>query len=377
MLKAKEIGSLLKAAATDWMDDKAPRLGAALAYYTIFSLAPMLIIAIALAGIFFGKEASQGMIETQLQNIMGAKGAETVQEMISNAHKNEKHGTIAAIIGIITLLFGASGVFGQLQDAMNTIWEVKPKPGRGVKGFLRDRFTSFTMVLVIAFLLLVSLILSSLLTAFGEMLPFGSPAVMQVLNIALSFLVITLLFAMIFKIVPDANVRWKDVWVGAAITSLLFAVGKLLLSIYLAKGSATSVFGAAGSLVVLLIWVYYSAQILFFGAEFTQAYAIRYGSKVTPSKNAVPLTVEERAHQGLTTQKAPHGQTAPPPQPESPARATEPLPGRSVPVTAFTTEQVPTLYKPAFLGFSLLLLVNAYKAIRGKKPKNVRARRVG
>jgi membrane protein len=360
-MKFSEIGHLFKNTAKDWSEDKAPRLGAALSYYTVFSLAPLLIIIIAILGFFFGKEASQGLLVGQLNTMIGEKSAAAVQELIKNAHRNHGHGVVATVISIAMLLFGATGVFGQLQDALNTIWEVKPKPGRGIKGFLKDRFLSFSMVLGIAFLLLVSLVISSLLAAFGSylsaMLP-GFGMLVQIGNMVISFAVITVLFAMIFKLLPDVNIDWKDVWIGAALTAVLFTVGKYLIGIYLGRGSTTSVFGAAGSLVVILLWVYYSAQILFFGAEFTQAYARRYGSRVEPADNAVRITGADRAQQGTPNRK--QGEDNAPPRIE-----TVPVP--AIHVTAFSTGRVPWLYKPAFVGFSAMLLVNALKAITGKR----------
>ncbi|MEW5860950.1 MAG: YihY/virulence factor BrkB family protein [Cyanobacteriota bacterium] len=299
-MKPKDILGLLKDTFTEWQEDKASRLAAALAYYTVFSLAPLVIIAIAIAALVFGQEAAEGGIEEQLRGLLGMQGAEAVEEMIANSRKAEQ-GTIATLISVGLLLFGASGVFGQLQDSLNTIWEVAPKPGRGIKGFIKDRFLSFAMVLGIGFLLLVSLILSAGLTAVGDYLGHLIPGLpfLQVLNFLISFGVVTVLFALMFRILPDAKIAWGDVWIGAAITSLLFTIGKYLLGLYLGNGSVGSTYGAAGSFVVLLLWVNYSAQILFFGAEFTQVYANKYGSRIVPSKNAVPLSEEARAKQGI------------------------------------------------------------------------------
>lgn len=299
-MKPKDIVGLLKETFTEWQEDKASRLAAALAYYTVFSLAPLVIIAIAIAALVFGQEAAQGGIEEQLRGLLGEQGAEAVQEMIKHSRKAEQ-GTIATLISVGLLLFGASGVFGQLQDSLNTIWEVAPKPGRGIKGFIKDRFLSFAMVLGIGFLLLVSLILSAGLTAVGDYLGHLIPGLpfLQALNFLISFGVVTVLFALMFRVLPDAKIAWGDVWIGAAITSLLFTIGKYLLGVYLGNGSVGSTYGAAGSFVVLLLWVNYSAQILFFGAEFTQVYANKYGSRIVPAKNAVPLTEEARAQQGI------------------------------------------------------------------------------
>jgi membrane protein len=301
-MNLKAIWEILKETFSDWNEDKAPRLAAALAYYTMFSIAPVLIIVIAIAGLVLGREAVQGAIAQQIEGLVGNReSALAVQAMIQSASKPST-GIIATVIGLVTLLFGAAGVFGQLQDALNTIWEVQPKPDRGIMETIKERFLSFTMVLGVGFLLLVSLVVSAALTAIGtyfsNLLP-GFEAVWQVVNFLVSFGVITLLFAMIFKVLPDAKIAWSDVWIGAAVTALLFTIGKFLIGLYLGKSSVGTAYGAAGSLVVILIWVYYSAQILFLGAEFTQVYARKYGSRIEPADNAVPVTEEARAQQGI------------------------------------------------------------------------------
>jgi membrane protein len=287
----KGFWGLLKETGKEWSEDKAPRLGAALAFYSVLSLAPLLVIALSIAGAAFGEEAARGEVVAQIEGMVGAQGAQAIEEMIANAQKPQT-GTLAAVLGIITLLFGAAGVFGQLQDALNTIWEVEPKPGRGVLGMIKDRFLSLTLVLGTAFLLLVSLALSAALHVLGEYvtgwLP-GTEVVGHVVNFVLTFGVTTLLFAMIFKFVPDARVAWRDVWVGALMTAVLFTLGKFLLGLYLGRGSVGSAYGAAGSLVVLVVWIYYSAQILFFGAEFTQVHAKQHGAEITPARDAVRM----------------------------------------------------------------------------------------
>jgi membrane protein len=269
---------LVKETYSDWSEDKASRLAAALAYYTIFSIAPLVIIVIAIAGLAFDRELARGQIQAQIQSLVGEDGAGLVQSMVEGA-SNESTSVIATIIGVATLLFGASGVFGQLQDALNTIWEVEPKPGRGMMGIIRDRFISFTMVLGIGFLLMVSLVVSAALAGLNEYLGgmFDNMAyVGEGINFVISFGVITLLFAMIYKILPDVEIAWSDVWVGAVVTALLFTIGKFLIGLYLGHSAVASTFGAAGSLVIIVIWIYYSAQILFMGAEFTQVYAKRF-----------------------------------------------------------------------------------------------------
>ena len=284
--------SLFKQTASEWMEDDAPSLGAALAYYTVFSLAPLMTIAIAIAGFFFGKEAAQGQIFDELRGLLGEEGGKAVEEMVQSANAQPTAGVVATIISVIMLLFGASGVFGQLQASLNAIWGVKAKPGRGVLGMIQDRLLSFGFTLVVGFLLLVSLLLTAGMALMadwiGGLMP-GSEALAYVLNIVLSLSMITLLFATIFKFLPDAKIAWHDVWIGAFLTALLFTIGKFALGIYLGKSGVASSYGAAGSLIVLLLWVYYSSQILFFGAEFTQVYANRFGSRVAPADNAVPV----------------------------------------------------------------------------------------
>lgn len=301
-MNAKAIVGLLKETAKEWSEDKSSRLAAALAYYTIFSLAPLLIIVIAIAGFIFGKDAAQGEIVGQLQGLLGRDAAQGIQTVLANAGKKSSGGIITTILNFGILIFGASGVFAQLQDAMNTVWEVAPKPGQGIKQVIRTRLLSFSMILVIGFLLLVSLGLSAGLAVVGNLMSNLLPGfgfLWQLLNFAISFGVITLLFAMIFKILPDAKIAWGDVWLGAGLTALLFAIGKLLIGLYLGNASVGSAYGAAGSLVVLLIWVYYSAQIMFFGAEFTQVYARHYGSRIVPADHAVAVTDEAQARQGM------------------------------------------------------------------------------
>jgi membrane protein len=295
----KVIFGLLKDTFAKWQEGKASKLAAALAYYTAFSLAPLLIIVIAIASLAFGQEAAQGDIVRQIQGLVGKQGAEAVQAMIQNAHKPTE-GTIATLISVVILIFGATGVFAELQDSLNTIWEVSPKPGRGIINIIRSRSLSFAMVLGIGFLLLVSLVLSAGLEAVGnyfkDMVPHLT-LLWQTLNFVISFGIVTLLFAMIYRILPDAKIAWDDVWIGSAITSLLFSVGKWLIGLYLGNSSIGSTYGAAGSFVVLLLWVNYSAQILFFGAEFTKVYANKYGSQIVPDENAIPLTKEARLQQ--------------------------------------------------------------------------------
>lgn len=270
---------VLKETFREFGEDKVPRLGAALAYYTIFSIGPLLLIAVAMAGLFFGQEAAQGKISAQLGNVFGSQMAKSLEQMIQAAAK-PKSGTVATVIGIVTLMLGASGVFGQLKDALNTIWNVEKKKTAGIAGFIKDRFLSMAMVLGIGFLLLVTLVLDTAIAAMGGYVSryIGGEAVAHALSLALSFAVAVVLFAAIFRILPDLKIAWRDVWLGAGITAVLFVAGKWGLGVYLGKAAPGSAYGAAGSLVILLIWVYWSAQILFLGAEFTQVYARTLGS---------------------------------------------------------------------------------------------------
>jgi membrane protein len=302
--------SLLKQTVSEWSEDKAPRLGAALAYYAVFSIPPLVLIVVAAIGLVYKGDVS-GSIEHQLGALIGQDTARTIMQ--TGTQQNSGGGILATVAGVVLLLFGASGVFGELQDSLNTIWEVKPKTGRGIAGMIKDRFLSFTMVLGIAFLLLVSLVLSAGIAALGGALSGwlpGGEAVGHILETVTSLVIVTLLFAMMFKMLPDVKVAWNDVWIGAAVTAVLFTVGKILIGLYLGKSTVGSAYGPAGAVIVMIVWVYYSAQILFFGAEFTQVYANRYGSKVVPAENAEPLTEEARAQQGMK-QTAPATEAAP------------------------------------------------------------------
>ena len=306
--KLKEAWTLIRETFQDWSEDKAPRLAAALAYYTVFSLAPLLVLVIAITGMVAGNnfDVRQGIVD-QVSSTMGSDAAASINQII-DATNTGGTGIIATVVGIGTLLLGATGLFGQLQDALNTIWEVAPKPGRGIMGMLKDRFLSFTMLLGVSFLLLVSLVISAGLSAFNGWLSDrlgGLLIVAQILNFIVSTGVIALIFAMIFKILPDVEIAWSDVWIGAIVTALLFNIGKTLLSVYLANNSTASAYGAAGSLIILLLWVYYSAQILFLGAEFTQVYARHHGSKIQPSENARALTENERVQAGMPRKREP------------------------------------------------------------------------
>ena len=304
-LSPRLVWSLLVETVFEWYEDRAPRLGAALAFYTVFALAPGLIVIIALAALLLGKEAAQGQILDQVRDLIGPAGAQAVHAAIESA-RSAGNSLVATGLGVLTLLLGLWGVFGELQDALNTIWGVTTRPGRGVLGAIKERFWSFTMVVGIGFLLLVSLAASAWLAAVGKFFAQLSPlpvAVMETANALLSFVTITLMFAVIYKLLPDVRMTWRNVWVGAGVTALLFTIGKSLIGLYLGRSTVASVYGAAGSLVVILLWIYYSAQVVFFGAEFTKVYSRRFGAIVVPTEHAVPLTAEARAALGMGRSK--------------------------------------------------------------------------
>ena len=288
-MKRKSIWQFLKTTISEWVEAEPFQLAAALSYYTLFSLAPLLLIAIGVAGFVFGREAAQNQIVETLQGMIGQDSAQTVQEMIQTSNDKPKTGMLSTIIGFVALLFGAGGVVGQLQTSLNKMWEVTPKPGQGIWGFLRQRFFSFAMVLAIGFLLLVSLVVTAVLSSFTSMLSSflgDATFIAHAIDILVSFGFVTLLFALIYKYVPDVEIQWRDVWIGAALTSILFTIGKYLIGLYLGTSGVSSAFGAAGSLITILVWVYYSSLIFFLGAEFTRVYATEYGSGVAPAENA-------------------------------------------------------------------------------------------
>lgn len=296
--------NIVKLSYQGWKEDKASRLSAALAYYTIFSLAPLLVILIAITGLFWQREAVQSLVEAQMEGLVGSQGRTFVADMLANASRPAA-GITATIVGVITLLFGALGAFNELHNALNTIWDVKEEETKGfveaIKKVVFSRLLSFGMILVIGFLLLVSLVISAGLSAVNETVGTAVPLseiLLQIFNLVISIGVITILFALIFKFLPDAEIAWRDVWLGAFVTALLFSLGKFLIGLYLGNSAVASSFGAAGSLVLLLIWIYYSAQILLFGAEFTQVYANNYGSKIVPEGEEAPTTTAQGIQPG-------------------------------------------------------------------------------
>ena len=285
-----------KDAGSQWVAHKDARVGAALAYYSVFSIGPLILIAVAVAGLVFGREAVQGQVADALRGLLGESGAQSINGMLASADK-PKEGLIATIFGIVTLIAAALGVVVQLKDAFNTVWEVKQTPGRGIWGFLRTYVLSFAAVLAVGFLLLISMVITAGLAAFGKffgsMLPEG---ILQLATVVVSFLMIALLFALMFKWMPDAPVQWRDVWLGAIITAALFEIGKFLIGLYIGKQGLESTYGAASSLVVVLIWVYYSAQIVLLGAEFTHSQA-KIGGR-TPQDEAASATGGQSSTRG-------------------------------------------------------------------------------
>jgi len=292
----KGLWRVLKQSFSGFSDDKVMKLSASLAYYTVFSMGPLLIVIIYLCSLFFGREAIEGSIYGQIEGFVGSDTAKQLQEIIKNASLGDK-GNVAAIIGVITLLIGATTVFAEIQDSINGIWGIKPKPKKGWLKMLVNRLLSFSVIVSLGFLLLVSLGVSWLVEALSNRLAQAFPditvVVFYIINLLISLAVITALFAVIFKVLPDAKIKWRDVIAGSIATALLFMLGKLGISFYISKSDIGSTYGTAGSLVVLLLWVYYSSIILYFGAEFTKAYAVEFGSAIHPNEYAVTTRVVE------------------------------------------------------------------------------------
>ena len=282
------IWSLLKETFNEWQHDKVPILAAALSYYMIFSIAPILILVIAVVGFIVGEQIAQDEVFAQLESFFGSENAASIRTVLQNQFSPSSNIT-ATIIAVVTILFGATTVFAQLKQALNLIWGVEPKPGRGVKSFVQTRILSILMVLGIGFILLLSLIISSVLsgaTTWLEKLLFIPSLVWSLVDLVISLSLTTLLFGQIYRVLPDVRIAWKDVAVGAGITAVLFTIGKSLISLYLGNSSIGSAYGAAGSFVIVLVWIFYSTQIFLFGAEFTQVWSRRYGSQIRPNKNA-------------------------------------------------------------------------------------------
>ena len=296
----KETFALVRDSVNEFIADDCQTQAAALSYYTIFSLPPLMVLILLLLGAVLDPQDIRGHLEVQLGSLMGASATEQIRNILEQAQAPGSSGVLPTVLSIIALALGATGAFGQLQAALNRAWEVAPDPDKGgLKSFILKRVFSFGMILSVAFLLLVSLVLSAALTAFGgalgSMLPDGvSATLLQVLNQVVSLVVITALFAALFKVLPDARVAWRDVWVGGAVTAVLFVVGKFLIGLYLGRSNPGEAFGAAGSLAVLLVWIYYSSMILLYGAEFTQLWAERRGGGIAPERGAVRVVREKK-----------------------------------------------------------------------------------
>lgn len=288
---------LLKSSAIGFSNDRALKLSAALSYYTVFSMAPLLLLLISLAGLFFGREAIEGHVFAEINGLIGSEAARQIQEVIRNMELSGTTNT-ALIIGAVTLVIGATTVFGEIQDSINWIWKVKAKPKRGWLKLITDRLLSSSLIIGLGFLLVVSLIVNGALMALSDYLmryfPDATVTLLNVVNIIISFIVITVLFGVIFKVLPDAKIAWKDVRMGAFFTACLFLLGRFLIGIYLETTGAANPYGAAGSLIVILLWVYYTAAILYFGAEFTKTYAEYIGARIEPADYAVYVVEMEK-----------------------------------------------------------------------------------
>lgn len=295
----KNTGKILKETFTGFMNDKGLKLSASLSYYTVFSMAPLLLLIISLAGAFFGREASEGRIFEEINGLIGGEAALQVQQIIRNLELSGKT-TLSVIIGAVTLVIGATTVFGEIQDSINMIWKVKAKPKRGWLKLIKDRLLSGSIIVGLGFLLIVSLVINGALLALSDILKSHFPdltiIIFNIINIIVSFLVITVLFGVIFKVLPDAKIAWKDVRAGAFFTACLFLLGRYLIGLYIETTAAGSPYGAAGSLIVILLWVYYTAAILYFGAEFTRAYADFIGARIEPAEFAVYVEQKETEH---------------------------------------------------------------------------------
>jgi len=369
----KRFFDLARKSVSAWSDDYAPSMGAAIAYYTVFSLAPLLLIVIAVAGAVFGREAVQGEIVAQLQGLIGYEGAVAIQGLIKSASKPAE-GLLAGGISLAVLIVGATTVFGELQSSLDRIWQVPQGAKSGVMATLRARLLSFGLILGLAFLLMVSLVVSAGVAVVGrwagDIVP-GWAIAVQLLNLAISLGITTLLFGMIYKFMPQARIAWRDVWVGAAVTAVLFEVGKTLISLYVAKTSVASSYAAAGSIIVLLVWVYYSAQIFLLGAEFTWVFANEHGSRSTPAAQAA---VQARGGATSAEDKAAQSQTSVPgTTPEStmrPAPVSRPVPDERTPVVVG-----PTLQQKVLVYGTLAVLQVAVRFAMGRADARRRSRR--
>ncbi len=298
--------TVLKNSFKGFINDKVPKLSGSLSYYMIFSMGPLLLIIITFSSIFFGRDAVEGGVYRQLENFTGPDTAIQLQQIIKNASLSGKT-TIATIIGLITLLIGATSVFAEMQDSINSIWGVKAKPKKNWLKFLQDRVLSFSVIISLSFILLVSLGISALIESFGGFLKDRFPditvVIFYIINLLITMCITTFIFAIVFKVLPDAEIRWKDVLAGAVVTTVLFLLGKFGISFYISKTSVGSTYGPAGSLIILVVWIYYSSMILYFGAEFTKYYALQYGAPIHPSKFAVTVETVEKEKGSISIQQ--------------------------------------------------------------------------
>ena len=359
-MRPKQVLTLLKQAATSWSDDRASSMGAAISYYSMFSIAPLLVIIIAVAGLFFGADVVQGAILGQLADLMGEDAAKAVGEMLQHANE-PKTGTLATLISTAVLLVGASTVFNELQQSLDSIWRVPERVKQsGIWTLIRSRLLTFGMVLAMAFLMIISLVMSTALATLGKWWGpvFGEwEAVAHIFDLLVSFALLTLVFAVIYKFMPRASIRWHDVWIGAAVTSLLFTLGKFLIGLYLGKSDVASSFGAFGSLALMMIWVYYSGQIFLFGAEFTWVYANKFGSR--------------QAHQQPqpTAQPSPVLQPVPALRVAPAANQALPLPAKQAPPPSAVRRHMPEIAVTGALLFGALLAKLAPKGFSFLKQK--------
>jgi len=298
----KGIGTVLQQAFKGFSNDKVAKLSGSLAYFTVFSIGPMLIVIIFLADLFYGREAIEGTVYGQIEGFVGAAAASQIQDIIKNASLSGKS-NITAVIGFVTLLVGATGVFAEIQDTINYIWNLKPKPKKNWLKMVVNRALSFSVVISLGFLLLVSLVITALIESLSgrlsQVFPQITVTLVYIINLIITFGITTLLFAIIFKVLPDARIKWRDVFTGAVVTALLFMIGKFAITFYIGSTNVGSAYGTAGSLVIILLWIYYSSIILYFGAEFTKAYAANYGSRILPAQYAVWFkTIEVEIEEG-------------------------------------------------------------------------------
>ena len=355
--RLKTLWELIQEVLSEWSNDNASRLAAALAYFTVFSIAPLLLVIVAVVGLVVGRQQVESQVLAQVGNLVGSQGQQFVAGVLHNM-QNTSTNVILAVAGAVTIVFGATGLLVQLQGALNRVWNVKPEPGQGPLSFIRSRALSLAILLIVGFLLLLSLFVSTALRAVSSAVPQGIAAYLPIVdagNAVLSFVIITVLFAVLFKYLPDVEIGWRDVWAGAVITALLFGAGKYLISLYLGHSGIASTYGAAASLVLILVWVYYSAQIVLLGAEITQVYARHFGSRIMPADNAVRLTQARRS-----ADAGPAGVAAANGQPDDLQRPPSPPSNASSPTRRKPLENPLEGYgRPALalIGISLLVVI--------------------